>query len=57
MGSSILFGMFGMMLRPGWDSNIFGPYFVLGALFPGMGVLITTMWVCQDVQIAKLLSG
>lgn len=43
--ASILSWIFGMTLRPGWHSTIFGPYFVLGALFSGCGVLIVAMWV------------
>lgn len=43
--ASILSWIFGMTLRPGWHSTIFGPYFVLGALFSGIGVLIVAMWV------------
>ncbi|MFN8242683.1 MAG: NrfD/PsrC family molybdoenzyme membrane anchor subunit [Ferruginibacter sp.] len=43
--SSILSWIFGMTLRPGWHSTIFGPYFVLGALYSGSGVLICAMWV------------
>jgi molybdopterin-containing oxidoreductase family membrane subunit len=44
MVSSILSWVFGMTLRPGWHSTIFGPYFVLGALYSGVGVLIVIMW-------------
>jgi molybdopterin-containing oxidoreductase family membrane subunit len=43
--ASILSWVFGMTLRPGWHSTIFGPYFVLGALYSGCGVLIVAMWV------------
>lgn len=43
--SSILSWIFGMTLRPGWHSTIFGPYFVLGALYSGCGVLICAMWM------------
>jgi molybdopterin-containing oxidoreductase family membrane subunit len=43
--ASILSWVFGMTLRPGWHSTIFGPYFVLGALYSGCGVLIVIMWV------------
>jgi len=43
--ASILSWIFGMTLRPGWHSTIFGPYFVLGALYSGCGVLIVAMWV------------
>jgi len=43
--ASILSWIFGMTLRPGWHSTIFGPYFVIGALYSGCGVLIVAMWV------------
>ncbi|MFZ1306303.1 MAG: hypothetical protein WAR80_10700, partial [Ferruginibacter sp.] len=36
-------------LRPGWHSTIFGPYFVLGALYSGCGVLIVSMWVYRKM--------
>lgn len=45
--ASILSWIFGMTLRPGWHSTIFGPYFVLGALYSGVGVVIVTMWIYQ----------
>jgi Ni/Fe-hydrogenase subunit HybB-like protein len=35
--------IFGMTLRPGWHSTIFGPYFVVGAIFSGIAALITAM--------------
>ena len=31
--------IFGMTLRPGWHSTIFGPYFVVGAIFSGIAAL------------------
>ena len=37
--------VFGMTLRPGWHSTIFGPYFVIGAIFSGTAALITAMVV------------
>lgn len=49
MVSSILSWIFGMTLRPGWHSTIFGPYFVLGALYSGVGVLIVVMWVYKKM--------
>lgn len=49
MVSSILSWVFGMTLRPGWHSTIFGPYFVLGALFSGVGVLIVAMWAYRKM--------
>ena len=33
----------GMTLRAGWNSTIFGPYFVSGALFSGAAAVITAM--------------
>lgn len=47
--ASILSWIFGMTLRPGWHSTIFGPYFVLGALYSGLGVLIVAMWVYRKM--------
>ena len=41
---SVLSWIFGMTLRPGWHSTIFGPYFVLAAIYSGTGVLIMAMW-------------
>ena len=42
--SSVLSWIFGMTLRPGWHSTIFGPYFVLAAIYTGTGVLVLLMW-------------
>jgi molybdopterin-containing oxidoreductase family membrane subunit len=47
--SSVLSWIFGMTLRPGWHSTIFGPYFVLAAIYSGTGVLITAMWVYRKM--------
>lgn len=41
---SVLSWIFGMTLRPGWHSTIFGPYFVLAAIYSGTGVLIMALW-------------
>lgn len=35
--------IFGMTLRPGWNSTVFGPYFVSGALFSGAAAVVTAM--------------
>ncbi len=35
--------IFGMTIRPGWHSTIFGPYFVIGAIFSGTAAIITAM--------------
>ncbi len=37
--------IFGMTLRAGWHSTIFGPYFVVGAIFSGIAAIITAMAV------------
>src|SRR3990170_6652351 len=37
---SVLAWLFGVTARPGWDSTIFGPYFVLGAMYSGVGAVI-----------------
>ncbi len=46
---SVLSWIFGMTLRPGWHSTIFGPYFVLAAIYSGTGVLIIAMWVFRKI--------
>jgi len=35
--------IFGMTLRTGWNSTIFGPYFVAGALFSGVASVMVAM--------------
>ncbi len=42
---SVLSWIFGMTLRPGWHSTIFGPYFVLAAIYSGTGVLILALYI------------
>lgn len=37
--------LFAATLRPGWDSTIFGPYFVVGAFVAGSAGLIILMYV------------
>jgi Ni/Fe-hydrogenase subunit HybB-like protein len=41
--------IFSMTLRPGWHSSIFGPYFVVGAIFSGIGGIIMAMWFFRRV--------
>jgi Ni/Fe-hydrogenase subunit HybB-like protein len=36
--------IFAMTLRPGWDSTVFGPYFVAGALYSGSATVILGMY-------------
>lgn len=42
--------IFAMTLRPGWNSSIYGPYFVVGALYSGTGAVILSMWVLRRVM-------
>ncbi len=35
--------IFAMTLRPGWDSSIFGPYFVVGAIYSGAATVVLAM--------------
>jgi Ni/Fe-hydrogenase subunit HybB-like protein len=41
--------VFGMTLRPGWHSTIFGPYFVIGAIFSGTAGIIVAMAIFRRV--------
>lgn len=41
--------IFAMTMRAGWDSTIFGPYFVVGAIFSGVAGIITVMYVFRRV--------
>lgn len=47
--SSILSWIFGMTLRPGWHSTIFGPYFVLAAIYSGTGAIIIAMYIFRNL--------
>ncbi|MBT8220562.1 MAG: polysulfide reductase NrfD [Bacteroidia bacterium] len=51
--SSILSWIFGMTLRPGWHSTIFGPYFVLAAIYSGTGAIIVAMWIFRKMYNLK----
>ncbi len=46
---SVLAWIFSVTLQPGWHSTIFGPYFVIAAVFSGTGVLIITMWLFRKI--------
>jgi Ni/Fe-hydrogenase subunit HybB-like protein len=37
--------LFALTLRPGWDSTIFGPYFVTGAFVAGASAVVIAMYV------------
>ena len=41
--------IFGMTLRVGWHSTIFGPYFVVGAILSGIATIILAMAVFRKV--------
>ena len=47
--SSILSWIFGMTLRPGWHSTIFGPYFVLASIYSGVAAVIVVMWIYRKL--------
>ncbi|MGB8491871.1 MAG: NrfD/PsrC family molybdoenzyme membrane anchor subunit [Bacteroidales bacterium] len=46
---SVLAWIFGVTLQPGWHSTIFGPYFVIAAIFSGTGLLIILMWIFRKI--------
>jgi molybdopterin-containing oxidoreductase family membrane subunit len=41
--------IFGMTLQPMWHTSIFGPYFVIGAIYSGIATIILAMWVIRKV--------
>jgi Ni/Fe-hydrogenase subunit HybB-like protein len=41
---------FAMALQPGWHSSIFGPYFVVGALFSGVGAVLLVMIIVRKAM-------
>lgn len=41
--------IFAMTLRPGWNSSIFGPYFVMGAIYSGTAAVILSMYILLRV--------
>ncbi len=41
--------IFAMTLRPGWNSSIYGPYFVMGAIYSGGAAVILSMYVLRKV--------
>jgi Ni/Fe-hydrogenase subunit HybB-like protein len=46
---SVLAWIFSVTLQPGWHSSIFGPYFVIAAVYSGTGVLVVAMWVFRKI--------
>jgi Ni/Fe-hydrogenase subunit HybB-like protein len=41
--------VFAMTLRPGWNSTIFGPYFVIGAIFSGIAGIFLVMAIFRKL--------
>jgi Ni/Fe-hydrogenase subunit HybB-like protein len=41
---------FAMAVQPGWHSTVFGPYFVVGALFSGVAAVILVMIVARKAM-------
>jgi molybdopterin-containing oxidoreductase family membrane subunit len=46
---SVLAWIFSVTLQPGWHSTIFGPYFVIAAVYSGSAVLILCMWLFRKI--------
>lgn len=46
---SVLAWIFGVTLQPGWHSTIFGPYFVIAAVYSGTGLMIIIMWFIRKM--------
>lgn len=46
---TVLAWMFGMTVQPMWHSTIFGPYFVMGAIYSGIATLIIAMAILRRV--------
>ncbi len=44
---------FAMALQPGWHSTIFGPYFVVGALFSGVAAVIIVLAIIRKAMGLK----
>jgi molybdopterin-containing oxidoreductase family membrane subunit len=47
---SLLSWLFSMSLRPGWHSTIFGPYFVLTAVYSGIALMVVIMWIYRKTR-------
>ena len=41
--------VFSMTIQPGWHSTIFGPYFVVGAIFSGIAAIIVAMAIIRRI--------
>ena len=48
---------FAVAQLPGWHSTIFPPYFVAGAIFSGMAMVVTLMVICRVVfKLTRLIT-
>ncbi len=45
--------VFAMTVQPGWHSAIFGPYFVVGAIFSGIAALIIAMALIRRIYFLQ----
>lgn len=41
--------LFAVTLRPGWDSTIFGPYFLSGAFVAGSAAVVVLMYIIRSI--------
>jgi Ni/Fe-hydrogenase subunit HybB-like protein len=41
--------IFAMTLRPGWNSSIFGPYFVVAAIYSGAAAVVLSMYLLRRI--------
>jgi Ni/Fe-hydrogenase subunit HybB-like protein len=46
---TIISYIFAMTVQPGWHSTIFGPYFVVGAIFSGIAAILVLMIIFRRV--------
>jgi Ni/Fe-hydrogenase subunit HybB-like protein len=42
---------FAMATRPGWNSTVFGPYFVIGALHSGMAAVAIVLFILRSTML------
>ena len=50
---TIISYIFAMTVQPGWHSTIFGPYFVVGAIFSGIAAILVLMIVFRKSSISN----
>lgn len=47
---SVVSWIFGMTLRAGWNSSIFAPYFVVGAIYSGVAIIVLVTAIFRRVD-------